>query len=96
MKHKDEVIFFILLAILFGIFYGLGILITWLDYLLNKSLIDMIFPWNLQWWHIFTFRHWWTWLFVNNISAYLLYYAMICIIVAFVVELLIIWKMAWV
>lgn len=90
MKRDNLIVIIILGVILFGIFDGIGFLISWVDYFFNKSLIDMVHPWNLQWWHFLTYRHWWTWLFVNDFNAYLLYSAIVCIIIVVIIEIIVI------
>lgn len=76
-------------VILFFLLFGFGLVLTHLDYFFNKSLIDMVYEWNLKWWYIITWRHYFTWLYANDFSKYLLYSSIICLIATILILLFI-------
>ncbi|MHA1380786.1 MAG: hypothetical protein ACTSRG_20660 [Candidatus Helarchaeota archaeon] len=69
------------------ILWGLGLLIAWGDYALNKPLIDIIKFVQFEWWYCFTYRHWWAWLYVNDLGDYLIYSFIICAAITIVIAL---------
>ena len=60
------------------ILWGLGLLIAWADYSLNKSLIDVVRFTQFEPHHWLTWRHWWAWLFANDFIAYLYLSFIVC------------------
>ena len=68
-KLIDALIFGV---IVFLLFFGLFWFVVWLDYSLNKTLIDMmIFP-KFEWWSWIINSHILTWIHVNDFKAFLL------------------------
>ena len=65
--------------------WGLGLLIAWLDYSLNKSLIDVIKFTQFEWWHFLTYRHWWAWLYANDLISFLYLSFIVCGVIGAVI-----------
>jgi hypothetical protein len=62
------------------IYFGLFILFTAIDYAFNASIIDAIPPEAVSWWHFFTFDHYMTWMFRNNLELFMAIHAGISIV----------------
>ena len=75
LKEGEIVELTIIGAIMFGILYGLAILLSWLDYLFNWPLIKVLKFVQFEWWHWLSFRHFWTYIYVTDLPAYLMYMA---------------------
>ncbi|MHA1297997.1 MAG: hypothetical protein ACTSO9_00980 [Candidatus Helarchaeota archaeon] len=84
MKNRalDSIVIWVVVT---GFFWGLGLLIAWGDYALNKSLIDAVRFTQFEWWHWITWRHWWAWLFAYDLGAYLLYSFIVCSIISAII-----------
>ena len=85
---KDIALAFLISIIVSGISFGAIWLFTWLDYLFNQGIIDFLFPWNFRWWHFFTFRHWWTWLYINEFFTFMIIIGIISGIIALITFIL--------
>ncbi len=75
-------------VIVFFICWLIGLTISWVDYSLNKAIIDTVRFTQFQWWTWITWRHWWTWLYANDLGSYLLYSGIVCIVLAGIVALI--------
>ncbi len=82
LKEVEIVEIAIIGAIVFGICFGISILMSWLDYLFNWPLIRILKFVQFEWWHWLTFRHFWTYIYATDLPAYLMYMAIFSGIIA--------------
>ncbi len=67
---EEKVKIFLFAVVIPAIFLLAGILACAIDYAMNKSNLDAIPPDSVQWWYLFTFDHYTTWIFVNHPAAF--------------------------
>ncbi|MFX0134079.1 MAG: hypothetical protein ACFFDN_10590 [Candidatus Hodarchaeota archaeon] len=80
MEKNEKIELIIAGSVFFGLFFGLGLLLSWLDYSLNQSIIDSTVFAKFEWWTWITYKHWWTWMFAKEFNSYLLLSAIVCVI----------------
>ena len=85
MEKNEKIELIIAGSVFFGLFFGLGLLLSWLDYSLNHSIIYWSQFAKFEWYYFLTFKHFFTWMFVYETNSYLLINAIICIIIDVVV-----------
>jgi|GEM_PF-3491054 len=75
---KQEIKGIIVTAIVYGIFVGIFYIGVSLDLLFNPWIREL----QLQWWNFFTTHHYLTWLFINNLTLWLIPVSIISLIPA--------------
>lgn len=88
MGFKDTLGAILVAVLVAGVYLGVMLGTTGIDYLLNASIIDSIPPSAINWWNFFTFDHFMTWVFHFNFGIFMLVHGIIAIAIVIVVPIL--------